>query len=169
MKLRESITTALLMAIGLILHQITPPIMGGMKPNFLLAMLFVSLFINPVYQNALLGGFLGGIFAALTTTFPGGQVANLVEEIITAFVVVTLIKLTVRFNRHITVPAIALIGTMESGIVFLGIASLLVGGLPLAFSVLVATVVIPAALINTVVTYAAYNVATQAQKAIGRI
>ncbi|TZE81293.1 tryptophan transporter [Calorimonas adulescens] len=169
MKLRDSILTALLMAIGLVLHQITPPIMGSMKPNFLLAMLFVALFINPVYQNALLGGFLGGIFAALTTTFPGGQVANFIEEIITAFVVVTLIRLTARFNRHIAIPVIAFIGTMESGIVFLAIASAVVGGLPLAFSVLVTTVVIPTAAINTVVTYAVYNIAYQAQKAIGKV
>ncbi|MGB4483023.1 MAG: tryptophan transporter, partial [bacterium] len=37
MKIKNMVITALLMAIGLVLHQIVPPIVGGMKPDFLLA------------------------------------------------------------------------------------------------------------------------------------
>ncbi|MGB4287308.1 MAG: tryptophan transporter, partial [Tepidanaerobacteraceae bacterium] len=46
MKLKDMILTSLLIAIGLVLHYVVPPIVGGMKPDFLLAMLFVALYID---------------------------------------------------------------------------------------------------------------------------
>ncbi|WP_422446574.1 tryptophan transporter [Thermoanaerobacterium sp. DL9XJH110] len=164
MKLKDMILTALLMAIGLVLHQVVPPIVGGMKPNFLLAMLFVALFINNSPKNAFLAGVLGGTFAALTTTFPGGQIANFFEEIITAFVVSLLIKLMSKLSPHISVPVVGFLGTVESGTVFLTIALLVVGSLPVAFPVLFMTVVIPTAIINTFVTYVCYNIVFAARK-----
>lgn len=164
MKLKDMVLTALLLSIGLILHQITPPIVGGMKPNFLLAMLFVALYINSSPKNAFLAGVIGGIFAALTTSFPGGQVANFFEEIITAFVVSFLIKLTAKISPHLSVPLVGFIGTVESGTVFLAIALLVVGSLPVAFPVLFVTIVIPAAVINTFVTYICYNVVFSARR-----
>jgi hypothetical protein len=164
MKLKDMVLTALLLSIGLVLHQITPPIVGGMKPNFLLAMLFVALYINNSPRNAFLAGVIGGTFAALTTSFPGGQVANFFEEIITAFVVSFLIKLTAKLSPHISVPIVGFLGTVESGTVFLTIALLVVGSLPVAFPVLFVTVVLPAAVINTFVTYICYNVVFSARR-----
>ena len=41
MKLKENIFTTLLLAIGLILHYITPGILGGMKFDFLLVYLCI--------------------------------------------------------------------------------------------------------------------------------
>lgn len=36
----DMIITALLLAVGLVLHTITPPVFGGIKPDFCLAVCF---------------------------------------------------------------------------------------------------------------------------------
>ncbi|MGI5860300.1 MAG: tryptophan transporter [Tepidanaerobacteraceae bacterium] len=158
MKLKDMILTSLLIAIGLVLHYVVPPIVGGMKPDFLLAMLFVALYIDHSTKNALVAGILAGIFAALTTGFPGGQIANMVDKFVTAFVVMAMIKVFSNFNSNLSVLVTAFVGTLISGVVFLQTALLVVGSLPVAFPVLFTTVVIPAALVNTVATFVCYKV-----------
>lgn len=164
MKLKDMIITSLLIAIGLVLHQIMPPIVGGMKPDFLLAMLFVALYINHSPKNAFLAGLLAGIFSALTTGFPGGQVANLCDKMVTAFVVMFLIRAFSRFNSNLLVAITACIGTIVSGSIFLGTALLILGELPVPFPVLFTTVVLPATLVNTIATYLCYKVVFSTQK-----
>lgn len=168
MKLRKMILTALLMAIGLVLHQIVPPIVGGMKPDFLLAMLFIALYIDNSPKNALVAGLLAGIFSAMTTSFPGGQIANMCDKMVTAFAVLAMIKAFGRMNRHISVPITAAIGTVISGTVFLATALIVVGSLPMAFSLLFVTIVLPAAAVNTIATYAVFNVVFSAVKVMKR-
>ena len=158
MKLKDMILTSLLIAIGLVLHYVDPPIVGGMKPDFLLAMLFVALYIDHSPKNALLAGLLAGTFSALTTGFPGGQVANMVDKFVTAFAVMAMIKAFQSFNSNLTVLFTAFVGTVISGVVFLQTALFVVGSLPMAFSVLFTSIVIPAALINTAVTFICYKV-----------
>lgn len=158
MKLKDMILTSLLIAIGLVLHYIVPPIVGGMKPDFLLAMLFVALYINHRPKNALVAGLLAGIFSALTTGFPGGQIANMVDKFVTAFVVMAMIKVFSKFNSNLTVLFTAFVGTVLSGVIFLQTALFVVGSLPMAFPVLFTSVVIPAALVNTVATFICYKV-----------
>ncbi|MGI6574921.1 MAG: tryptophan transporter [bacterium] len=164
MNLKDMVLTSLLLAMGLVLHQVTPPLMGGMKPDFLLAMLFIALFIDHSPKKALLAGLLAGIFAALTTGFPGGQTANLIDKPITAFTVYLLINAMAKFNFQITVALISLLGTIVSGTVFLTSALVIFGSLPGAFSALFTTIVIPTALINTIVTFICYHVITIAKK-----
>jgi len=166
MKLKNMVLTALLMAIGLVLHQIVPPIVGGMKPDFLLAMLFIALFIDDSPKNALVAGLLAGIFSALTTGFPGGQMANLCDKLVTSFAVVALIKATAGFSKHFSIPLVACLGTMISGTVFLATALVVVGSLPVAFSVLFVTVVLPATLVNAVTTYIVYNMVFSTAKSL---
>ena len=166
MKLKNMVLTALLMAIGFVLHQIVPPIVGGMKPDFLLAMLFIALFIDDSPKNALVAGLLAGIFSALTTGFPGGQMANLCDKLVTSFAVVALIKATAGFSKHFSVPLVACLGTMISGTVFLATALVVVGSLPVAFSVLFVTVVLPATLVNAVTTYIVYNMVFSTAKSL---
>lgn len=149
MNLRKLVLSSLLLAIGLILHQIVPAIFMGMKPDFLLSMMFIAIFLGDDYKLALIVGAAAGIFTALTTTFPGGQVANIVDKLVTCNVVFILYKLTKnKLNSQIQMAIIAFIGTLVSGLVFLGTA-LLFFGLPAPFSALILTVVVPAALINT--------------------
>lgn len=166
MKLKDMILTSLLITIGLVLHQITPPIVGGMRPDFLLSMMFVAIFFNKTSKNAFLAGALSGIFSAITTTFPGGQIASLFDKIIAAFVVLFLIKALGKFNRRISVVLTSVVGTIVSGIVFIATALFIVGNLPIAFSTLILTVVLPATIINAIATYICYNVVLSAKKAI---
>ena len=168
MKLKNMILTSLLIAIGLVLHYIVPPIVGGMKPDFLLAMLFVALYIDNSPKNALVAGILAGIFSALTTGFPGGQVANMCDKIVTAFVVMLMIRVFDKFNSNFSVIITAFVGTVISGVVFLQTALLIVGNLPVAFPVLFTTVVIPAALVNTIATFLCYKIVISTKNMVTR-
>jgi hypothetical protein len=157
MKLRKLVLSSLLLAIGLILHQIVPPIFMGMKPDFLLSMMFIAIFLGDDYKLALIVGAAAGIFTALTTTFPGGQAANIIDKLITCNFVFLLYKLTKnKLNYQVQMGIIALLGTLVSGFVFLGTA-LLIAGLPAPFSALVLTVVVPAAVVNTAASLILYN------------
>ena len=80
MKTKNIITTALLLAIGMVLHFITPPVYGGIKPDFLLSCMFIAILIQDDFSNALAAGLTAGIMSAMTTSFPGGQLPNLIEK-----------------------------------------------------------------------------------------
>ena len=108
MKLREYIFTTFLLAIGLILHQITPGIFGGMKFDFLLIFMFVSILINVKLKNIILTALLGGLLSAMTTTFPGGQLPNILDKIVTCIVVFGLIRLFK--NYYLNIFVVGLIG-----------------------------------------------------------
>ena len=167
MNLRKIIISSLLLAIGLVLYQITPPILFGMKPDTLLGMMFIAILINKDYKMALLVGLAAGVLTAATTTFPGGQIPNIIDKFITCNCVYLIAKLTDRFNNQIKMSIISIIGTLISGVVFLGTASLLFG-LPgsASFSTLMLVVVIPATIVNAIVCLILYNAVNLALKRI---
>jgi len=167
MKLKNNIFTALLLAIGFILHQITPGIFGGMKFDFLLSFIFISLLINDSFKNAILTGLLGGLLSAMTTTFPGGQIPNVVDKLITCIILFVVIKLLRRFKFNtILVAFISGLGTLISGTIFL-LSALLIIGLPMSFTALLTTVVLPTILINSVITAFIYQIVKHAMKVSG--
>lgn len=147
MKLREQIQTALLIAIGLMMHYSVPGLIGGMKFDFMLAFIFIAILLNPTVKNTVLTAGVGGVLTALTTTFPGGQIPNMVDKIVTCFAIYVLVKLFSKLPEAISVGAISFIGTIISGSVFLSTALVLVG-LPAPFTALFITVVLPAAIGN---------------------
>ncbi len=169
--LKKLIINSLLLAIGLILHQITPPILFGVKPDFALVMLFIIIIINNDYKQALLSGIVCGILTALTTGFPGGQLPNLIDKIITANVLFALLipmrkTLASATSNLITSAIIGGIGTIISGSIFLS-SALLIVGLPAPFKMLFIGVVLPAALINAIATpfiMTVFNMATSRSK-----
>lgn len=164
MNLKKMIICSLLLAIGLLLHQIAPPLLFGMKPDFLLAMMFIALVIAKDYKTTLVVGIVSGILTAATTTFPGGQLPNLIDKIVTANILFLLIRATEnKMNGQVKMIIISIIGTFISGFIFLGSALLLVS-LPAPFTALVLTVVLPACLINTVATVILYNAINVALK-----
>lgn len=121
-QVRNLTISAVFMALGLVLHLMVPGIFFGVKPDFLLSMMFISLMIVSDVKEALLIGIAGGIMSALTTGFPGGQIPNFIEKIITALVVFYMIK---AMGKNFSIPKIILIfalGTMVSGTLFLTIA-----------------------------------------------
>ncbi|HHV38247.1 MAG TPA: tryptophan transporter [Tepidimicrobium sp.] len=167
MNLRNNILTALLLATGLILHQVTPGILGGMKFDFLLSFVFISLIINPAFGNVLLTGLLGGLLAAMTTSFPGGQIPNIIDKLVACLVLFPIIRLIPqeRFNSIITF-IIGGLGTLISGTAFLA-SALFITGLPAPMSSMMVTVVIPTAIANAVGTALLYTVVKRAIKVSG--
>ncbi|GAB6098536.1 tryptophan transporter [Halanaerocella petrolearia] len=159
MKLRRFIEASLLLAGGFILHHIMPPLVAGMKPDMSLLMLFVVILLYQERSLTLSSGLVAGIISALTTTFPGGQVANLVDKPITAITVLGLVVLTdkVEVLSKLKLGIIGIAGTIVSGSIFLGTASLIVS-LPQSFVALFISVVLPATLLNTVALYFLYPV-----------
>lgn len=93
MKLKEMVVTALFLAVGFVLHQVTVGLLGGMKPDFNITMLFVAFLIIRNARLTIPAGLAAGIIAALTTTMPGGQLPNIIDKLITAATVMGLIKL----------------------------------------------------------------------------
>lgn len=164
MNLRKNIITALLIAIGFILHQIIPGILGAMKFDIMLSVIFVCILINTEIKNTVLTGLLGGFVTAMTTTFPGGQLPNIIDKIITCAIVYVLIKAVGKYKENqIVVAGISFLGTITSGTVFLYSAKLLVG-LPMPFNILFFSIVLPTSVFNIVATLIVYNGVTRAMK-----
>lgn len=173
---KKMVINALLLAIGAILHQITPTLGLPMQPDFALAMLFIIMIINNNdYKITLISAIITGIFTALTTKFPGGQLPNIIDKLVTVnimFLVIILInkmcdfiKITNKLQSNILVLLTFPIGTLVSGVTFLISAQLIVG-LPANFSMLFITIVIPAVLINTIGGFILYHVISLSLKRI---
>ena len=173
---KKMVMNALLLAIGAILHQITPALGLPMQPDFALAMLFIIMIINDNdYKTSLICAIITGVFTALTTKFPGGQLPNIIDKIVTVnvmFLVIIIInkishltKLNTKLEKNILVLLVFPIGTLVSGVTFLISAQLIVG-LPANFSMLFITIVIPAVLINTIGGFILYHVISLSLKRI---
>jgi len=150
MNTKKMAANAILIAIGAILHQITPPF--GMQADFSLAMLFIIIVLNKDYKTALTCGIIIGVFAALTSKTPGGQIPNIIDKLITCNVIY-LILLPLR-NKTSKIKQMALIlplGTLISGTMFLTVL-MMIAGLPggMSFKALLIAVVIPTMVMNTI-------------------
>lgn len=155
---------AILLAIGAILHQITPALGLPMQPDFALTMMIIVIVINKNdYKNILVSAILTGIFTAMTTKFPGGQLPNVIDKLVTAHIVYLLVSILkqekfkkVNNNQFITTLVLP-IGTLISGIIFLLSAQLIVG-LPASFMILLITIVLPTAIVNSISGLALYKI-----------
>ena len=150
MKTRDLIILALFIGIGAVLHAISPPFLFGMRPDTMLSMMFLGILLFPKVSYVLVLSVATGALSALTTTMPGGQISNMVDKPITAFIFLGLFLLIRNVGKQtIRAPILAAIGTIVSGSVFLGMVAAL-GLLPDAFTVLFVGVVLPAALFNII-------------------
>lgn len=160
MKTKNLVLMALLLGIGTIMHAIIPGLISGMKNDMLLTMMFLGILLFPDRRSVLLLGLATGVISAATTTFPGGQLANVIDKPITAFAFFGLYLLLQRFsNSLVTAGTLTAIGTMISGAIFLS-AALVFTGLPggAAFTGLFLSVVIPTAVVNTIAMVLIYPV-----------
>jgi hypothetical protein len=152
MNVKKMTLSAILIAVGYILHQIVPgiPFLGGMKMDFLLVMMFFSIFMMDSYREAIAVALVCGIISALTTTFPGGQIANIVDKLITGSLVFVVYKnMGQRLPNVIKVSGIALLGTIVSGAIFLSVG-LSISGAPIPFLDLFIGIVLPTSILNAV-------------------
>ena len=172
---RKLTLNAILLAMGLVLHQVTPPIFT-IKPDTTLIMLFTLMVINrDSYKTCLVAGIIAGIFAGMTSAFPGGQIPNVIDKFITTnimFLVMTLsyklpfIKSLGDKVKDLIVTGMMVVGTFVSGTIFLTAAQIIVG-LPGNFTVLFMSVVVPAVAINLIVGVLIYKIVNvTVQKAI---
>lgn len=167
MKVKEMAVTALFLALGFVLHQITVALLAGMKPDFVITMLFVSFLILRNARLTLPAGLAAGIIAALTTSMPGGQLPNIIDKLITAAVAMGIIKvLTGRLNDYFLAAVVGLVGTIVSGLAFIGSLAVIIG-LPAPFIALFVTVVLPTAAINTFLTPFLYGLALAPARSLG--
>lgn len=166
MNLRKMVVSSLLLSIGLILHQIMPPILFGMKPDIMLCMMFIAIALNKDYKMTLLVGLLAGALTAGTSTFPGGQIPNIIDKFITANLIYFIFKVFGnKVNQQMQMIVAAIIGTLISGTVFLGSAYFLFG-LPGPFATLMLAVVLPATAFNSVGCTVLYNAVSLSLKRV---
>ena len=150
---KQLVTNALLLAVGFLLHYVTPAIGLPMQIDFSLITLVLIITLNKnSFSTCLASGVATGIFSGLTTKFPLGLVPNIVDKITTAIAVYLLIRLLDKTTLSIKIKTIVVnaVGTLISGVVFL-VSALLLTGLPAPFFILFTTIVIPAIVVNTVI------------------
>ncbi|MEG2892793.1 MAG: tryptophan transporter [Clostridium sp.] len=180
MNTRNITLSGVLFAVGLILHQIVPAF-GGITFDVQLSMLFIVILINNSLKGAVAAGVVSGIITALTTKFPGGQIPNVLDKVITAIIIYgVIVILTKTFNAikestesksgkiynfinnsaniYVLMGITATIGTLISGTIFL-FSALYIVGLPSGMSVGIGylTVVIPATIGNAIATPLLYK------------
>lgn len=166
MSLKDTTQIALLLAVGTVLRIIMPAYGAGMKPDVALAMLFIIIVLNPKPKVVLVSGIIAGLLAAMTTGFPGGQIPNIIDKPLTAlfaFGIVAILK--GRIPDAFLSVVLSVIGTIFSGTVFMLTALVLVG-LPAAFNILFATVVLPGAVLNTISALVLYPVIKFSKKMV---
>ena len=170
MKVRQLTLGGVLLAVGLVLHLVMPPIFLGVKPDFLLAMMFFAIMSNRDLKSSLIIGLVAGLMSAATTGFPGGQLPNLVDKIITSFVIYQLCKRMDFEYSTARIVLINIIGTLLSGGIFLTLAFALTHQLHLWVPSI--PVVLLAAVVNTglsVFIYHTFATRSSLQRATGHL
>ncbi|MFT4416727.1 tryptophan transporter [Fredinandcohnia humi] len=152
---------SLLVGMGAVLHAAMPGLYLGMKPDLLLIMMFLGIMLFPEKKYVLLVAIVGGVISAMTTTFPLGQMPNIIDKLVTAFVFYGMFT-ALRKHRTslVMISAITAIGILISGCVFL-YSALLLSGLPGTFLSLFIGVVIPATVMGTIAMVIIYPIAQQ--------
>ena len=159
MKAKQLVTNSLLLAVGFLLHYVTPAI-GSMQIDFSLITLVLIITLNRNnFNTCVASGVATGIFSGLTTKFPMGLVPNIIDKLVTTIFVYLLIRLLDKTTLHSRIKIIVVnaVATLISGTVFL-VSALLLTGLPAPFFVLFTTVVIPAIVVNTIVGFIVSNI-----------
>lgn len=159
MNTKNLVALALLMGMGVVLHAIVPPVALGVKPDMMLTMMFLGILLFPDKKNVLLLGIVTGLLSAMTTGFPGGQIPNIIDKLVTAFAFYGLFLALKKFRGSVVNAAVlTAIGTIISGTTFLTSAYFIVG-LPGAFVGIFAGAVLPAIVINAVLMVILFPVA----------
>ncbi|EFI42306.1 tryptophan transporter [Peptoniphilus sp. oral taxon 386] len=161
MKTKNLTIAAVLLALGSILHMIVPGIINGMKPDFLLLMMFISILFNLEIRSVFTIGFVAGIIAAMTTTFPFGQIPSILDKLGSSLLVYVMFNLALKKYKinNIIMFIICFLGSIFSGFIFL-YSALIISGLPegATLSLLMVLVVFPTSLFTGVFGIIFYNI-----------
>jgi len=158
MNTKNLVVLALLAGIGVVLHTVMPAFLT-IKPDMMLAMMFLGIILIPEKKSVMLLAIVTGVLSGITTSFPGGTIPNIIDKPVTALIFFGLFLALKNYrNSIISVGVLTVVGTLVSGTVFLGSAYFLVG-LPGPFAALFAAGVLPAVALNTIVMVILYPVA----------
>ena len=152
MKTKQLVTNSVLLAVGFLLHYVTPAIGLPMQVDFSLITMILVINLNKNnFGSCIASGIATGIFSGVTSKFPMGLIPNIIDKIVTTAFIYLLIRLLDKTTLHNKIKSVIInaVGTVISGTVFL-VSALLLVGLPAPFSVLFITVVIPAIVVNTI-------------------
>ena len=69
---------------------IIPGFNGGMKPDFMLTMMFIGIFLFPDKRSVFLLALTTGVISGLFSSVPSGFIPNVVDKLVTAFVIYAL-------------------------------------------------------------------------------
>mgnify|MGYP003586218356 CR=1 FL=1 len=150
--------TSLLLAIGVILHTISPNI-GGVTPNWTIAMYTISINLtNPTLPQCLGIGFVAGAVnvPSSKSAFPYGNIAS---EIVGALTCALMVKLFIQVklgNSKIKPAVCAFVSTMGSGLTFTFILKMVLGLTMQMYLYMMVPVVVTVAFANTVITQLLY-------------
>lgn len=158
MNTKKMTVNAILIAIGVILHIAAPSLGLPAQPDFAVAMLFIIMLMNSDYKTTIISGIIVGIFTALTTKTAGGQIPNIVDKLVTCNVMyLVLMPLRGKINKNITAIIILLFGTLLSGFTFLSSLACIYG-IEGTITAAIAAIVIPTAIVNTIVGLIMYKI-----------
>lgn len=149
---------ALLVSVGAALYLVIPGYGEGMKPDFMLTMMFIGIFLFPDVKSVFLLGATTGVLSGIFTSLPGGFIPNVIDKLITAFVVFAVIALLKKAaNQLIVSTIITCCGTLLSGTIFLSVAIFVIG-IKIPFGLLFVTVVLPTIALNGIVFFIIYPI-----------
>ncbi|MFC4024522.1 tryptophan transporter [Oceanobacillus longus] len=159
MNTRILVILSLLVGMGAVLHTVVPPMLFGVKPDMLLSMMFLGILLFPKMKYVLILSIATGIISALTTSAPGGQIANIIDKPITALLFLAMFLLVKdRVSTNLSAPVLTAVGTMISGSIFLAVALFIVGLMEGGFLALFIGIVLPATVVNTIIMIVTYPV-----------
>lgn len=119
MQISDLLLAAILLAAGAVLKFFIGSIVniGGMKPNFIIAMYCMTiLLIKPRLYEAAIIGLIAG---AVCQFFPGSPYLNFASELAGSIVMVLLIKIPMKIGKLNLLPAVAtFLSTVVSGGLF---------------------------------------------------
>lgn len=152
MNTKNLVLMALLVGVGAALYVVTPGLVQGMKPDFMLTMMFIGILLFPTVKETFLLSISTGVLSGLFTTFPGGFIPNVIDKAITGFVFLIVLLMIKKLVSNIAVSAILVgLGTILSGTIFLSVALFVIGtDVGKTFTMLFAGVVLPAVAFNVV-------------------
>lgn len=148
MNTKNLVLMAMLVAVGAALYLIIPGINGGMKPDFMLTMMFIGILLFRDVKSVFILTIATGVLSGLFSTFPLGFLPNIVDKLITGFVFYAVIKSFKNISSNLIASNVLVgLGTLLSGFIFLSVAIFILG-VDVPFLFLYATVVLPAVVLN---------------------
>lgn len=154
--IKEYILIGVLLAAGAVLKYFVGSIIniGGVKPNFIIAMYCLGiLLIRPkLYEGAVIGLLSG----AICQFFPGTPYLNFISELVGAAVMTLMIKLSMNIGKVNLAPAVStFVSTVVSGSLFVSCLFLFLRASITSLAAYI-PIVLGTAIINTIIVQALY-------------